>query len=158
MLNKKGHIGTTLLVFGALILMVLTLFTFVSFDDEVEARMDLFKEIHKSGDFESKLLERGFKVFISGEILNLKNSLNFEDDFKKSFEKYAGKKRGKLDTNFYGKIVNGDYKFIEDKGNYTLILEDLFLKKETDKIVMKKNFGFVVEFDRKMIKKFEKTF
>jgi hypothetical protein len=161
MLNKRGHIGTTLLVFVAFILIVVTLFVFVSFDNEVGRRGQLVKEIHQGYDYESRSLEKDLRVFIKSAILDLKESGNFKDDFLIALKKFAGEKdRGNSETNFrtnlYGKIIN-DAKLEEvGTGINELVLEGVFIEKKTEAVVLKTTFDLKVRFDREKIISFDK--
>jgi hypothetical protein len=162
MLNKRGHIGTTLLVFVAFILIVVTLFVFVSFDNEVGRRGQLVREIHSGYDYEGRYLEKDLRVFIKSAILDLKESENFKEDFLIALKKFAGEKdRGNSGNNFrtnlYGRIINVGKVEEVGTGIYDLVIEGVFIEKKTEAVVLKTTFDLRVRFDMGKIISFEKV-
>jgi hypothetical protein len=123
--NKRGHIATTLLFFGALVLVAVTLFSFVSFSDDIDDVGKEFEDLSKAGfseDYVRYLFDDMVKK--ANEDIDLDPSVeneNFEDEFMKSFEKIA------LERNLDDGISDVLFDKIE-KGEYDVNLERVEIK------------------------------
>ncbi len=126
-MNRSGHIGTLLLVLGALVLVGVALFNMVNFSGDVSK---IREELHLlSNEFiavhEYNLLN--IEMLVSKSIVSSKNSMDFEDAFNVSLKSLAGLERvAGLNTNVYAKLALGNYSLNFDGVNYTLVINDIF--------------------------------
>lgn len=163
LLNRKGHIGTTLLVFAALILVVVTLFGFVSFSDEVGNTKNEIRAIHSEFRYEERFNLGALSVFILESIKDSKDEVYFKDIFREELILFANSELEKQDrenakTNLYAKLVNEDFSLSDDGGNYILFIEGVFYRQETKRVVMKSVFDLRIKFDKEKIVNFEKIY
>tara|TARA_Y100000310_G_scaffold220179_1_gene221645 strand:- start:369 stop:842 length:474 start_codon:yes stop_codon:yes gene_type:complete len=152
MLNKKGHIGTTLMVLGALVLVIATLYSFAIFGDKTgEERAKLNKFI-SDFSFEQKYVSIVFEDMIEEAIIEAREKENFEKEFRISLKQIAERRRDeKRKTNLFAKIINEPLDLTEREGDYVLVLDGVFVKFEEDKSVIERKFDFKIEFSKSKI-------
>lgn len=157
MLNRKGHIGTMLMFFGALVLVVTALFTFSSYSDKMEVVEGTFRELSAEFRIDEKLVQGYLKDMVNDGIREVNNAGadDFEEAFNVSLKKSSEELRGKgLDTNLFGKIINGNYFFNDLEGSYELELKDVFARVEEENNEIRRVFDLSVKFDREKILEF----
>jgi hypothetical protein len=158
-MNKKGHLGTVLMVFGALVLTVTALFTFVSFKDDVGDSRAEFRKL----SFDFKYNSQEISFILNRVVQNSIDVAKQEDDFKVEFEKNlrlnAEKERNKVNVgDLLGKIANGDYDLKESGEKYSLEVRDVSVKLVFDSGEIHRNFDVLVEFDKTDVKKISEGF
>jgi len=125
-MNKKGHIGTLLLVFGALVLVVFALYSMISFNSDLSKKK---AELRASSDFAEashKFVLKGFEDILGKSISDSKSSSEFEKSFNTYLKKYASEKRESgLSNNLYAKLSLGDYSLTLKDGKYELIVSEV---------------------------------
>lgn len=129
-MNRKGHLGTLLLVFGALILVGYALFVMIGFNGNINEKENELKELSDKSSFthEQILLESVKEMVLeSVEVSKDNNADEFEKSFNDFFMELALQERASgLNTNIYAKISMGDYSLDFDGSKYELIIYDVF--------------------------------
>ena len=149
MLNRRGHIGTTLMVLGALVLVIATLYSFAIFSDKTGEEKEKLNEFISSFSFEQKYVPIVFEDMVEEAIEEAKFEEEFSESFKKYLKKIAERRRDeKRKTNLFAKIVKEPINLTERGNNYVLILDEVFVKLEEDKSVVKRKFNFEILFNR----------
>ena len=150
MLNRRGHLGTMLMVFGALILVGAALYGFATFNDKSGgAEEDLTKLIF-GFDFNKRYIENSFKIMVrisAGEV--------GEGDFEKLFcEKVKEKAKSKRvlwkeKTNFFGKVEEEKCELIDlGDGKFKYEVKDIFVESKVGSNKLKKEFDLSLGFER----------
>ena len=148
MLNKKGHIGTTLMVLGALVLVIATLYSFAIFSDKTGEERENLNEFISSFSFEQKYVPIVFEDMIEEAIMEAKEKEKFEEGFRISLKQIAERRRDeKRKTNLFAKIINEPLDLTEREGDYVLVLDGVFVKFEEDKSVIERKFDFEIIFN-----------
>ena len=155
-MNRKGHIGTLLMVLGALILVSVALFSFNSFGKVVEQRQFELRGLSLEAKQMERLVNNGVEKIILETINSVKTSQNFETDFKIKLKELAEIERKDieyLDNNVFAKLVNSEYSLIKEGENYILLLENLFYSaKSPDGLEsITRNFSLHVIFTKEKI-------
>ncbi|MGV8131689.1 MAG: hypothetical protein ACP5N7_06340 [Candidatus Pacearchaeota archaeon] len=126
-MNRRAHVGTVLLVIGAFLLVIASLFMMVSSNTD----LSLIKaELRSSSDFahvsHEYLLDSTNSIIVKA-VSESKDSLEFEKSFNESLKKYANEKRASgLNTNLYAKLSLGDYSVVFKDGKYELLVTGIF--------------------------------
>ncbi len=158
-MNRRGHLGTLLLVFGALILVSVSLFVMYDFGSEVDKHKSELRAVTSKSDALHKFLLKDFEnmVFESITLSKGKNELEFEKNFNESFKSIAFREREKkvrnINTNLYAQISLGNYslKFVELSGKYELVVGDVFEKTDFENHEIKYLYSVKVIFDKEKI-------
>lgn len=158
-MNKKGHIGTLLLVFGALVLVVFALYSMISFNSDLSKKK---AELRASSDFAEashKFVLKGFEDILGKSISDSKSSSEFEKSFNTSLKKYASEKRESgLNTNIYAKMVLGDYSLILKDGKYELMIFDVFENYNMNNNEVRYSYSLKVIFDKNKVYLLEEVY
>jgi len=137
-MNRRGDMPTILLFVIALVLVLVTLFAFITFSGDFGG---------KSKDLGIMMSEISFAhdyVFAKAEFIAEK-AIEQGGTKEKFIEITAAEdEKFRYDSigNFYGKIRNGDFEFQEEEpGNYVLEIKGLFVKSEKEGNSIKRNFN-----------------
>ena len=145
-MNRQGHVGTILMVFGALLLVGVALFSFQGFKNNIKSLDSDFRGLSiEMGDLEN-IVFRYMETFILESIKQSKDSNNFEETFKiklkeltkqemekNYFKNTEDKNLNPIKDNVFAKIVSGNF-IVEksgDKGDYVLSVKDLTFSMNT---------------------------
>jgi len=152
MLNKRGHIGTTLMVLGALVLVIATLYSFAIFSDKTGEEKEKLNEFFSSFSFEQKYVPIVFEDMIKEAIDEAKSEEDFMIGFGSSLKKIAERRRDETrKTNLFAKIINEPLNLSKRENNYFLVLDDVFVKFEEGKNVIERKFNFEIVFNETKI-------
>lgn len=125
-MNKRGHVGTIMLVIGALFLVIVSLFMMVSSNTDLSL---IRSELRASSDFAEanhKYLLSSINKIVVDSINESNNSSDFEKSFNESLKKYASDQRASgLNNNLYAKLSLGQYSLLSEAGNYELVVSDI---------------------------------
>jgi len=147
MLNRKGHIGTTLMVMGALVLAISTLYSFAIFSDGTTEEREKLDDFFSSFSFEQKYVPIVFEDMVKEAIEEVNHDGEFSESFEIYLKKIAERRRDEeRKTNLFAKIINEPLDLIKKETTYVLVLEDVFVKFEEDKSVIERRFNFEIEF------------
>lgn len=151
-MNRRGHLGTVLLVFGALILVGYALFTMLSFEGNTREKnneLNIFSEMIK---INHELAMMNINESVMDSIRLSKNSDNFKDSFDKNLKKSASSKRDSTqNTNLYAKIDLGEYSLYFDGTNYVLTIENIFEDTTIKFNEAKYNYSLIILFNKEGI-------
>ena len=155
-MNKKGHLGTILLVFGALILVITALMSFSNFGNESNYRRDRLRGLSFNNENMEKSIFKEIDLIVKQSIDFAKFSSDFENDFKISFAKLAEQERGSdkfASNNVFVKIANSDYASSNNGKNYTILMKDLFyITESADKLnKITNSFSLKIVFDKEKV-------
>ncbi|MGV8142424.1 MAG: hypothetical protein ACP5NS_02195 [Candidatus Pacearchaeota archaeon] len=156
MMYRKGHVGTLLLVLGALILSVAGLFSFYSFGEDVRLKNVEFRELSLESKKMDSLIENGVQRIILSSLSLSKNSLAFEAKFNDSLKELAQAERVDSkygNNNVFAKLANLDYILSYDGKEYTLNAKNLFytVKSSNGLNSITRKFDLKVVFDKEKI-------
>ncbi len=153
-MNRRGHIGTVLMVFGALLLVGVALYSFYGFKENIKSIDAEFRGLSlEMWDFRNMILNY-MNVLIS-ESIKQSNPNNFEETFKDKLKELTISGGGKntdnsyefVKNNVFAKIVDGEFtveKF-DDVGNYLLSIRNLSFSintKDEEKGINSINYNF----------------
>lgn len=155
-MNRKGHIGTLLLVLGALVLVTAGLFAFSSFGNKIKLKDAEFRGLSLESKQMDSLVKNGVREIVSKSILSSKDSSDFELSFNNSLKRLSEIERiGSTysDNNVFAKIAKLNYILKNEGSNYTLEIKDLFyaVKSEDGLNVITRNFALRVIFDKERV-------
>lgn len=150
--NRRGHVGTILLVIGAFLLVIFALYAMISSNSD----LDLIKaELRSASDFAEanhKLVLMNSREIVNLSLLDSNSSSNFESDFKESLKKHASDKRvSGLSNNLYAKFSLGDYSLISKNGNYEIIVSDISEKYNLDNNEISYAYSLKITFDKNKV-------
>lgn len=148
-MNRQGHVGTVLLVIGAFLLVIASLFMMVSSNTD----LSLIKaELRQSSDFAQashKHLLDSIKEIIVSSIDGSKSSLEFEKSFNESLKRYSTEKRASgLNTNLYAKLSLGDYSLTLKDGKYEIIVSGIFENYNLNNNEITYSYSLRIDFDK----------
>jgi len=148
MLNKRGHIGTTLMVLGALVLVIAALYSFAIFSDKTGEEKEKLKDFISEFSFEQKYVSIVFEDMVKEAIDEVKPEEDFMISFNSSLKKIAERRRNpERKTNLFAKIINEPLNLTLLEDNYVLVLDAVFVKFEEDKSVIERKFNFEIIFN-----------
>jgi len=147
MLNKRGHIGTMMMFFGALILVGVALFSFVTFSDGTENEKINLNNLVSEFEFKQKYVVIVFEDMVEEAITEAKGKTNFEEEFEISLKQIAERRRAPEISNLFGKIINEPLELNEINGNYFLIVEGVFAEFEKEESNIRRKINFEIEFN-----------
>lgn len=155
-MNNKGHLGTVLLVFGALILVITALMSFSNFGDGANYRRDILRGLSFNTENMKKIIFNEIELIADRAIVSAKLSSDFENNFKISFAKLAEEDRGNgryPSNNVFAKIANSNYSISNGGKNYTLLMNDLFyITESADKLnKITNSFSLKIVFDKEKV-------
>ncbi len=169
-MNRRGHIGTILMVFGALLLVGVTLYSFYGFKDDIKSLDAEFRGMSiemedtrdKIGNYMTTLIFESIKQASLNKFEeDFKNKLKEltkievgQEDFKKSFKNLFENIR----DNVFVKIIDGEFKVEKfgDTESYILSIKNLSFSvnpKDREKSVssIDYNFSITSKFNKKEI-------
>ncbi|MEK6915242.1 MAG: hypothetical protein AABW89_01715 [Nanoarchaeota archaeon] len=146
-MNRKGHIGTALMPFLFLVLIVNALIVMYGFSSEVDkTKAQIRALIGESYAGHENILNWVNKSVTESLLVADKN--DFEDSFNLSFKKLADEKRGsELNTNMYAKIALGEYSLFKDGDKYIINVKDVFESSNVEYNGVKYSYSLTVLFD-----------
>lgn len=146
-MNRKGHIGTALIPFLFLVLIVNALIVMYGFSSEVDkTKAPVRLLIGKSYEGHENILN-WINKSVTESLLSV-DKTNFENSFKSKFSELAnGIRDSELNTNLYAKIALVDYSFVLDDGRYNIVVKDVFETNVIENNEMKYNYSLTVLFD-----------
>tara|TARA_Y100000310_G_scaffold83835_1_gene80473 strand:- start:521 stop:991 length:471 start_codon:yes stop_codon:yes gene_type:complete len=147
MLNKKGHIGTMMMFFGALILVGVALFSFATFSDGTENEKTNLNNLVSEFEFKQKYIVIVFEDMVEEAITEAKGKTNFEEEFEISLKQIAERRRNPEISNLFGKIINEPLEINGLDGNYFLIVEGVFAEFEKGESNIRREINFEIEFN-----------
>lgn len=133
-MNRRGHIGTALMPFLALILIVNALFIMQDFNSDIsKKRAELRAFSDKSGAEHNAIIEIVKSSILESIATASSGGLDradFEEAFNKTLREIINPQRiSGINTNVYAKIANGEYAISKNAaGNYVLIVNGVFDK------------------------------
>ena len=152
MLNKRGHIGTALMVLGALVLVIATLYSFAIFSDKTGGEKERLNSFISEFSFEEKYVSAVLMDMVEEAIDEAKTKANFEEEFEKSLIEIAKRRRDEeRKNNLFARLILEPPNFYESNGAYFLKVEDVFVKFDEDKNSIERKFHFEIEFDKDRI-------
>ncbi len=148
-MNRRAHVGTVLLVIGAFLLVITSLFMMVSSNTDLSL---IKSELRSSSDFAEAnhefLLESTESIIVKS-IMESKDSLEFEKSFNESLKKYATEKRGTgLNNNLYAKLSLGDYSIVLKDGRYEILILEISENYNLNNNEIKYSYSLNVVFDK----------
>ncbi|PIN89125.1 hypothetical protein COU60_04645 [Candidatus Pacearchaeota archaeon CG10_big_fil_rev_8_21_14_0_10_34_76] len=154
MLNRRGHIPSAFLLVGAIVLVILTLFSFATFENKV---LGLSNELTET--MEGVIFGEGFSEAKLNWIVDNAIKRSDKNDFLRSFNesliRLGNEERdsGSVEYvgNMYGKIANGDFILIEEEGRYNLEFNELFTKVNNGGNEIKRSFDLKIVFDKQKV-------
>lgn len=138
-INRRGHIATMMLFVVALVLVVFTIFVFLSSSGDYENKSGKISDLLDLVSF-----EESYVPVILEEIVG--EAFEMEGDFEENFLKMAAKRdvyKGGM-GNVFLKIREKDYDLDVDAG--TLRIEGVFVKGNVGNHEMTRNFDLIVSF------------
>jgi len=151
-MNNKGQIGSVLMVFGALILVVIALLAMLSFKEGVDNSRIQLKSLSESAIAKHNYLKNDFNSLVLESIESSKESNNFENSFNESLKELAEAKRSSnQNNNFYAKLALGDYSLSFENGNFRIIIFELFEDYSVKNNELRYNYSFNILFNKEGI-------
>ena len=156
MMNRRGHIGTLLLVFGALILVGYALFVMLGFGDDFDKKKAELNALSEDSNAEYKLLEVKIGELIDNAITLSKDKGNFESSFRDSLKTLAEKERfSGQNSNVYAKLTSKEeYQLYFNGENYVLFASELFNQINVGNNEVRYNYNLIVVFNENSIVSF----
>ncbi len=158
-MNRRAHVGTVLLVIGAFLLVVTSLFMMVSNNTDLTL---IKSELRASSDFASAshdYLINDVKDIIGKSIGGSKGSIDFEKSFNESLKKLANEKRTSgLSNTLYAKLVLGDYSLLKIGENYEIVVLDVFENYDLNNNEVTYSYSLKVVFDSERVISIDKVY
>jgi len=147
-MDKKGDAPTFFLILVALLLVIVALFAFLSFDGNLQGKSSKISEILSDvGFFENYIVKESEIIGREVIIKEVDGEEALKAEFIKEFQK---RNLGIIGLeNYYGKIIRGEFDFIENKEGFRFEMKDLFIESLRGANKMKRILGFRIEFDKK---------
>tara|TARA_Y100000310_G_scaffold242604_1_gene246767 strand:- start:212 stop:727 length:516 start_codon:yes stop_codon:yes gene_type:complete len=145
-MNRRGQFPLILLVVITLTLVLIALFSFASFSNELGRPSKAFADVMFEVDFAELYVVEKASLTVENTV-NCDNCV--ETDLKKKFMEVADKHDLKYLSagNFFGKIRNGEFNFSIVGGEYVLEINDLFVKSEKGRNEIVRDFDLTMRFD-----------
>ena len=152
MLNRRGHIGTLLMVIGALVLVIAALFSFVGFKDEVVKTKQELRQLSFEINYDFSITKATLESIILKSIETAKTGADFKGKFEESLKTNANLERNSdVNNNLFGKLANGDFVINTEGNGYILKVQDLQIKNELGKNEVIYHFDLAVKFDKNKV-------
>lgn len=152
-MNNRGQIAIILLAPTALVLAMIVLFSFVSFNNEITNEDGKIKTLITN----FKLSQVYINEVLDDSVLRAIESADkndFENSFREEFERIVNERDLRLAQggNFFGRVrngINGGYSLVknENLGVYNLTINDVFIKSEVGDSEIVKEFDLSRTFD-----------
>jgi len=147
-MNRKGDLPTYFLIFVALILSGIAVYVFSTADAQV-SKNPLSQGVYVVQGvniLEKVIQKQSERVMI--EVISKSNDLENTDGMKQDFISGMGKYELTLDnTNFYGRIRQGDFEMQIDSGGYVISVDEVFIKSEKEASRVSLNKDMIFKFD-----------
>lgn len=150
-MNTKGDTPMILLFVIALVLVVVSLFSFASFEkrfiDNSEGRSEILEDI---GFYEDYIMRES--GVIGKEIISKGGLLLSDEGLKESFKEILRNRDFEIKglDNYYGKILRWEkVSFVRDNDKYIFEMRDLRLEASRGANKMNRNLNLRIEFDDK---------
>ena len=151
-MNRRGHIGTLLMVLGALILVINSLLVMQSFKFDISKTREDFRLTMDKSEGIHEYLIKNVKTITQESIKLSKDSIDFERTFNDSLRGMAEKERtGGLDANIYAKLALGEYSLNFDGINYALTVNGLFEEINLEKNEVKYPYNLKIFFNKNSV-------
>src|SRR3989344_1389917 len=148
-MNRRGHIGTMLMVFGALILVINALLVMQSFKFDISKTRADFRLTADKLEGIHEYIIKNVKNLTEEAIFISKDSADFENSFNNSLKVLAEKERmNGLDANLYAKLALGQYSLNFDGVNYALVVDGIFEQVIVEKNEAKYNHNLKILFNK----------
>ena len=144
LLDRRGHLPTTLLFFAALAFFAVTLYAFVTYSKATTSQAEDATGVFSDAVFQQAYVYRIAEFTARENIRSFDSSGNLREDFMKLINE---RDRGINLGNFFGKARNGDFTFEKKEKKYRLEFQGLFVQAERGTIKLKRNFNLTLEFD-----------
>jgi len=148
-MNKKGHIPTTFLLIASFVLVVYTLFVFLSFEGNFLENSEEYAGLVSDYTFKQGYVEAAVGAIVNEAALTAEGD-DFLSSFDSNMRELAGKKSyasRQLVGNAYGRLENRNYIVVMKRDNYVLGMGDVFYTSRIGKNEMKRTFYLTVEFN-----------
>ena len=147
-MNKRAHTPTILLFIVTLILIVVALFSFASFDGEFakdsKERSQILEDVAFLEQYIIKQAEiTGSEIIASGGLI-MSN-----DAIKSRFQENTAKKNLGIEgaEEYFERIKNGDFVFIYESNGYVFEINYLVISSKSGANSFNRTLGFEIEFD-----------
>ena len=146
-MNRRGDIPTFLLFIVALVLSVLALFSFVSFNGRFASDSDERNIILSNIDFYEKYVI-GQSEVIGREIISNGGLVLTDEGLKEKFKEETEKRNfGILGLeNYYGKVKRGEFNFFGEGGKFKFEMKNLSLESSRGADMFRRNIDIEIEF------------
>lgn len=149
MFNRRGHIGTLLMVFGALFLVVVALFNFAGFKDNAAETKKELRKISIKVDYDFALLSRALKSVLLKSVEEAKDSNDFKLKFEERLKENAKLERTSSTNNsLFAKLDLGEFTVEKSGEEYLLKVNELNIKNENGLNEVIQRFDLNVKFDK----------
>jgi len=144
-MNKRGDIPLFLVFIGTILLVILALATFATYNGRLERPLDNINSLGNSVEILQDYLVSLSKIGMQ-EALNSSS----QKDPSSSFKDYISKNeiRG-INTNYYALVRNGKFSIGANEGNYELKIDNVYVKSEIDSGSLLRTFNITLKFEEK---------
>lgn len=158
-MNRRGNIGTLMLVFGALILVIYALYVMISFNGSIGKNRNELRDISDKAEISHEAILDNVNKIVLSSIQASTNSVNFEKSFKESLNVVALPYRNSgLNNNVYAKLAVGDYSLHFDGSKYVLNASGMFEIYKSGQNEIRYDYSLDVLFDKtRVISSFTNT-
>lgn len=149
-ISKRGNIATGLLVPIAFILALVTLFSFVSFNQDMQVTSVNFNSLLGDLQYKQKFVPVMFEALVKKAIEDSESGIDFEKEFVRNLGLLAEEKRDPELGNLFVKLLEGEevgYILGESDGVYVLEVEDVFVREVAENSEISRSFDLRVRFD-----------
>jgi hypothetical protein len=152
MLNKKAQYAEGILPVIALVLAVLTIFSFLTFDANIQTRSKDKSQLTTLAIFKNQLALEETKILVK-ETLNSCNYCRDSEALTFTLHQQAGEKEKYLPLENYGNLfgrlrnIPDFFLFVNPQGNYQLEIQNVFLVAQIGNSKITRNFNICQTFD-----------
>ena len=135
-LSRRGHAGTVLLVFVALILIGVALYTFVTFKNTISVDASALQKLSNDVAYSRVFVRGAFEISArDAHLTALRDGASFEPAFRARMTQLAEQQREtwKNKTNLFGELSTGDYTISHVVGSYVVTVPDVFVTQTSEK-------------------------
>lgn len=125
MLDRKGHVGTFLLLVGAIVLVIAAWFSLLTLGNKISGESRGFAQLSSDSGFDREYVERVFELVAKESALKSSDVESFRNNFiliSANIEKVHG-----VEGNFFGLIRNGNLEVEIVEGRYIVELRGVEL-------------------------------
>lgn len=129
MLNRRGHLGTILLVIGTLVLVVYALFALQDTQGNASSIRQELHPLTTNALTLHRVVQLSVRDMVNEAIVTSRDASDFETLFKSKLQELARSRQSPTQTtNMYARIANGKYSLTFADGRYVLVVNDIFEK------------------------------